>query len=406
MAAEDGGGTGGYIYTSSNSGYYWQKQETSGPNNWKTVASSGNGTILFAAEGGGGLIYRSTDSGLSWENSNITSPDNSITLGSYTGVACSSDGKKAGAVANLAKPIYYSDTDGYQESAAASSGPWSDISSSSDGSVMFATMLQDGQNPSRVYKSTNSGETWNKLGGEIGDWRSITCNNDCSKAIAAKNGGPLFIIEGSTFSECSSAGSRNWISVATSSDFTSSLAVEYGGYIWSRSNSGSDWTSVENAGKRSWSAVTTSANGFMGAAVVADGQIYTNFDCSQGKYMSGDGECKPCPSNSNSTGDTYTCTCFSCSTGYTGTGDSLECNACPGPVDDDDTGEHDVGTVVGVLLGAFIIFLIILYCVWKYLIHKNAQKEGLNELLYKDSMHMENPIQMEAQNDERRSEKR
>lgn len=55
----------GYIYTSADSGATWTANTTSGSRNWYSIASSADGTKL-AAVVYGGYIYTSADSGVTW----------------------------------------------------------------------------------------------------------------------------------------------------------------------------------------------------------------------------------------------------------------------------------------------------------------------------------------------------
>ena len=59
-----GTGSGGQIYTSTDSGATWTPRESN--RNWYSVASSADGNKLVAGVRNGGAIYTSTDSGVSW----------------------------------------------------------------------------------------------------------------------------------------------------------------------------------------------------------------------------------------------------------------------------------------------------------------------------------------------------
>ena len=68
---------------------------------------------------------------------------------------------------------------------------------------------------------------------------------------------------------------RNWKSITSSSDGNKLAAVEYGGYIYISTDSGSSWTPQTSAGSRNWESITSSSEGTKLAAVVQNGFIYT-----------------------------------------------------------------------------------------------------------------------------------
>ena len=67
--------------------------------------------------------------------------------------------------------------------------------------------------------------------------------------------------------------SRNWSSVASSSDGTKLVAVVNGGQIYTSINSGVSWTPRESS--RNWYSVASSSDGTKLVAVAHSDQIYT-----------------------------------------------------------------------------------------------------------------------------------
>jgi hypothetical protein len=118
----DGSFLPGPIYTSTNSGVSWTL--SGAPSNvWYSLASSADGAKLVAAAyagpsqiGGTGLIYISADAGITWTN--------------------------------VSPPTNY----------------WMSVASSTDGTHLIAVSLFDHStlNPGVVWRSTNSGVTWNE----------------------------------------------------------------------------------------------------------------------------------------------------------------------------------------------------------------------------------------------------
>ena len=98
---------GGQIYTSTDSGVNWTVQTNAPSANWKSVASSSDGSKLVAVINGG-RIYTSTDSGVNWT------------------------------VQTNAPSAY-----------------WYSVASSSDGVKLVAVIY-----PGQIYTSTDSGVTW------------------------------------------------------------------------------------------------------------------------------------------------------------------------------------------------------------------------------------------------------
>jgi hypothetical protein len=67
--AESGndGVSGGYIWTSGNTGLTWTKQSDTGPQLWRSIASSADG-VLLAACTSPGYIWTSANAGVTWVN--------------------------------------------------------------------------------------------------------------------------------------------------------------------------------------------------------------------------------------------------------------------------------------------------------------------------------------------------
>jgi len=93
-----------------------------------------------------------------------------------------------------------------------------------------------------------------------------------SPALAAASA----VIGHSPWTDQTAAGSRNWQSITSSSDGTKLAAVEYGGDIWTSTNSGATWTDRSAAGSRNWQSITSSSDGTKLAAVDNNpGDIWT-----------------------------------------------------------------------------------------------------------------------------------
>jgi hypothetical protein len=132
--------TGGYIYTSTDSGVSWIARTSAGARNWGSITSSSDGTKLvtadypsFDADPTRGYIYTSSDSGTTWIERR------SAGIKWWESITSSSDGTKLAAVANPGN-VYTSTDSGVTWTRQTTSGErvWADITSSSDGSRVVA----------------------------------------------------------------------------------------------------------------------------------------------------------------------------------------------------------------------------------------------------------------------------
>jgi len=117
-------------------------------------------------------------------------------------------------------------------------------------------------------------------------WSSITSSSDGTKlaACAVRGGSVTGYIYTSTdggvnWTEQTTAGSRLWVSITSSSDGTKLVACVYNGNIYTSSDSGVNWIEQTSAGQKIWSSITSSSDGTKLAACADDGgYIYTSSD--------------------------------------------------------------------------------------------------------------------------------
>ena len=261
-----------YIYLSTDSGVSWIENSGLGRHNWTSIVSSSDGSKLALVNddgpGIGGYIYTSTDSGETWiENSTLG-------LQKWTSIASSADGTKL-AAAFVGGYIYTSKDSGETWISQTNSGikNWVSITSSSDGSKLAAV-----DSSGYIYTSTDSGETWienNSLG--LKGWQKITSSSDGSKLAAIVYDGYIYTStdSGETWTERSNAGLRGWQSIASSSDGIKLIAIDNNGYIYISENEGIDWyQQIGSTEYLSWKDVVLSYDGKKIAAVVDGGGIY------------------------------------------------------------------------------------------------------------------------------------
>jgi uncharacterized repeat protein (TIGR02543 family) len=177
----------------------WVNQSSSGSRNWHALATSADGSKLFAGVDGGGSLYRSTDFGVTWS-----------------------------VIANT------------------SSRNWFSIASNLDGTKVAAV-----DRGGDIWTSTDSGSTWTQrvVGGAVRNWESIASSSDGLKLVAVASNGSSngFIYTssdgGATWSSnLAPSGNNKFTGVASSNDGTYLAATTWTSGIFTSSNSGQTWT--------------------------------------------------------------------------------------------------------------------------------------------------------------------
>ena len=271
--------SGGYIYTSTDSGVTWTERATS--QNWISITSSSDGTKLAAATTGGGRdggsIYTSTDSGANWTEQTGAGSR------TWSSIASSSNGTKLAATVSGGS-IYTSTDSGanWTEQTGAGSQTWVSITSSSDGTKLYAIRS------TFIHSSADSGVNWssvnlaNMMTMSNPFFTSITCSSN-GLYIAACSvdyppvGNYIYTSTdlGTTWTQRTSAGQNSWKAITSSSNGSILLAAVDSGSIYQSKNAGVSWTEETGAGSRSWTSITISSLGDTAAASVSGGKIWT-----------------------------------------------------------------------------------------------------------------------------------
>ena len=239
---------------------------------WWSVASSADGTKLYAAGAFGGL-WASTDSGVTW-----TARDSSE---GWILVNCSADGTKLVASPTGVLPAFpvYTSTNSGMIFTQSANGPdnVTSLASSADGTKLAVASTCD------IYTSADSGVNWvDQTESGCRSWSSIASSADGTKLVAVANG--TYPVSGGWIYTSTDSGAtwtprdsiRNWQSVASSSNGNNLVAAVYNGSIYTSTDSGTNWTARDTS--RTWQAVTSSADGTKLAAAVFNGPIYTSTD--------------------------------------------------------------------------------------------------------------------------------
>jgi hypothetical protein len=268
--------SGRFIYTSSDSGATWITRFSSGIHDWVSVASSGDGCKLLAADTGGtfGYLYLSADCGATWNR--IVDPGFDF----WKAVAMSSDGKKLAAVPS--NNLYFLRS---YNGGASWEWIWGDLSSwgsyprgynslaiSSDGSQLVACM------DNGLFKSADMGSTWTlspNITNSGAPPATVAMSSDGSRWVFGYNDGSVGVsTDGGTSQIVNSIGSH-LIMVASSSDGTKLLAADRDGSLYISASGGVAWTQQTNAGTTAnWTSVASSSNGQKLTATASDGSVW------------------------------------------------------------------------------------------------------------------------------------
>src|SRR5258706_1883720 len=246
--------------------------QTSAPisENWKSVASSADGTKLVAASDTlhvilnnftiDGSIYLSTDSGQTWTQAT------NAPIAEWISVCSSADGSKLAAIV-ASGSIYISIDAGKTWVATETPSQFLDcISCSADGNKLVAGAWNDfvGER-SLLYTSRNFGLRWKTNHHPDEYWTSVASSADGNNLVAASvnpsDTGRIYISKNSGMSwHPTTAPIGNWYAVASSADGTKLAAAISGGSIYISTNSGATW-SAQNVPNEVWTSMTFSADG-------------------------------------------------------------------------------------------------------------------------------------------------
>lgn len=178
---------GGELFVTTNSGVIWSSQTIPiGGVASSLIASSADGTKLFG--NGGQYVYVSTNSGATWITNNSPSPPTPLWA-----VALSANGKVCSAVDGDGSPfghVFTSTNDG--ATWVTNNVPqwsWQNIALSADGSkLIVAGWYSSGVSFGPIYTSTNSGLTWASNSVPKSAWLGVTCSADGNKMMAVSAG--------------------------------------------------------------------------------------------------------------------------------------------------------------------------------------------------------------------------
>lgn len=219
VAVTTGGdsGTAGYVWTSTDGGATFTRQDGSGARNWRAIACDISGTKFVAANNAASsYLYTSTDSGVTWTERTTAGAR------SWYGVACSADGSKI-------------------------------IASTSSDTV--------------VYVSVDSGATWTPSVTTVAatNVTNVACTPDFSKLFVSSTGlQRIYVSTDGGLNFTSIYSGRTIRAIGVSSDGTKIVgAADFGTGSVLSTDSGANWITVPN----------TIGKNVFGAAISADGSV-------------------------------------------------------------------------------------------------------------------------------------
>jgi hypothetical protein len=150
------------------------------------------------------------------------------------------------------------------------------IVSSSDGAKFAAAV-----NAGSIFTSTNSGATWTeRTTAGTRNWSSITTSSNGTNLAAVVNGGGIYTSSDSGATWTGRAVGSLWraVLVYPNGSTENVVGIIDGGYIYTSSDSGATWTQLSGAGSRNWISITATASLGKLAGAVAGGYLYYTND--------------------------------------------------------------------------------------------------------------------------------
>jgi hypothetical protein len=259
VAAVQNGG----IYTSTDFGATWVLRSAAGnPRNWSSVATSADGMKLVAVTDGS-FIYTSTDSGTNWSQRSSSR--------NYKGVASSLDGTRLFAVATQGG--FVSIDSGANWSQVLTAATYSAAASSGNGSNLVAVVLGG-----VIGTSTNGGATWTPRESNR-SWTCVASSVDGSTLVAGANSGANFLYVSTDYGVSWLPGNLagNWSGVACSANGARVIAVANGSGVYVSQDTGVTWLQRGNLPTAiTYNGAACSGDGATMAAVAAAHPIYVS----------------------------------------------------------------------------------------------------------------------------------
>ncbi|HEU6448662.1 MAG TPA: hypothetical protein VFV23_09530 [Verrucomicrobiae bacterium] len=237
--------------------------QTSAPSNhWMAIASTADGSKLFAVARNSNRIFISTNGGVNWVSNSIgnfgakvavSADGNNIAIGDLD---FSSGGDSAIAISTNAGATWYHPTVFLVN---APQFGWGGIAMSADGTKLIASVNQS----TAIWTSTNSGISWAKNNVTFSSPYGVAISPDGNRMIVAGQQGKVYV---------STDGGGDWITnnIGSASDFPGVASSadgqklifgsgHVGGLLYRSTDSGLTWTS--NNLNQVWNSMASSVDG-------------------------------------------------------------------------------------------------------------------------------------------------
>ena len=269
------------------------KVTSTGSKWWSSIASSGDGTHVFAVEGGlngvPGDIWTSADSGATWIDVTSTgSAHNQL----WMSITSDITGQYLAAVVNNGD-IWTSNNYGVNwtnQTVSVSSMhglQWVGVASDHSGQhyTAIARYYHDllGRSPDingGVWISSNAGVTWTQTSASTtAEYTSIASSSDGTKLIAGATHTGVYISHdgGTTWtlnSDSDILGDDGYVGVASNADGRVLVLTSLGNYLYLSTDYGSTWIKETSLGVAYWQGVAVSADGSKIAASIYGGSSF------------------------------------------------------------------------------------------------------------------------------------
>jgi hypothetical protein len=276
------GNFSGGVWSSTSSGQSWNSLASVTGTGWFSIACSADGSRIFVAPSSGPIIM-STNGGLTW--SSISS---SLT---WSAIACNASGSEFVAAVKGGYVYTWNSTSGFSANLITTAN-WTAVACSADGTHMAAAYA-----PGLAYISVSSGAngSWSAAGSPTLNWTSLFASSDGQRLVgtyvpgAGASGAGYVVCSANFGSSWYQSGSPvgAWKCVSGSSDASQLVAGVSNGLLYASANFGSTWSAITTT-NQNWSGVCVSADGSKFAGAVAGtttGGLY--YSATGAQYNSG-----------------------------------------------------------------------------------------------------------------------
>lgn len=250
--------TGGFIYTSFDSGVTWN--EFGGKYKWSSMNISSDGEKLVATDANGPIKF-SFNGGNTWTSQSFNMQPAAIAMDGSGSIQT---------VVTSGREIFRSTTSGAIWGKTGTVNNWAKIAISKTNGTIQTAVPYYGQ----ISVSGDTGVSW-VLKSVNKEWRDIAISADGVNHIAVALDGSIFVSadSGNTWASETSPGAFEWIGVAVDDSYNKRVIVANNGDIWT-SVGGSPWSNVGSPGIKRWTSISISDDGLHILASAYQDRLY------------------------------------------------------------------------------------------------------------------------------------